>query len=141
MLLLLLLKQSLAVLLDHLHAALAEQFGKKALHHFPSHQHVRYAAGHAQIIFENHELARRNTDQIGSGDCDVRVLADVEAADLAAEALAAIDYFPWDDAVIQGCDALLQAALDARPFVPREDAAQQIIGEDLFGASFPALNR
>ena len=144
-------EQRLAIVLDGLHAALAEQIREQALHHLAAHQHVGDAAGHAQIVFEHHEFARRHADQIGARDGDIGVLADMEAAHLPAEMFAAIDDFPRHHAVVQNPafvidvleeqiqrgDALRQAALDAGPFL----AASGRGAEDRWGKCARCLRR
>ena len=132
-----------------------EQFGEDAFHHLARRQHVRDAARHAQIVFENDETPVGQTDQIRTHHRDVDILGRGDAAHLAAEMLAAINHLARDDAVGQAAafvvdvaqeqvergDALRQAAFDGLPLGAGDDARQQVVREDAFGALVAAVDR
>ncbi len=123
-------KQRLAVMLDRPHAVLAEQHGKGLLHHLAAGEHVRHAARNAQIVFQHHEFAVGQANQIRAAHADVHVARHLHAAHLPPEMLAGVDDLARDDAVfqnpplvinifqeqVQRRDALRQAALDRLPF-------------------------
>ena len=125
-----------------------------ALENFAVRQHVGNAAGDAEIVFEDGEVAVGHADEIGAADADVDVARDVEAAHFAAEMFTGINEFAGNDAFgedaafvinvaeekIQGGEALRQAALDLCPLVSGDDAWDQIVGEDSLGAFFAAVN-
>ena len=94
-------KQRLAILLDGPHAAFSKQRREDLLHHLAAGQHVGDAAGHAQIIFEDHEPAVRQADQVSSDHADINVARNFDALHLPAEVFAGIDDFAGDYPVLQ----------------------------------------
>ena len=59
-------EERLAVLLNGPHTAFAKQRRENLLHHLAAGQHVGDAAGHAQIVLQNHKPAIRQTNQVSS---------------------------------------------------------------------------
>ena len=147
-------EQRLAVLLDRPHAALPEQRREDLLHHLAAREHVGHAARHAQVVFEHHEPAVRQAHEIGPHHVDVDVARHAHADHLAPEMPAGVDDAAGNHAVpddlplvidvleeeIEGGDALRQAALDGVPVTGRDDARQQIVGEDALGRLVAAVD-
>ena len=95
------LEQRLRVMLDRLHAALRNSSGKICFITSAIRQHVRDAAGHAQIVFQHDELAVGQADQIRARHRDVDIARHLQAAHLAAEMPAAINQLARNDAVVE----------------------------------------
>jgi hypothetical protein len=141
-------EQQLRVLLDGTNVVAAEELGKDALHDAAIGEHVTYAGGNAEIVLEDDELAVLEADEIGSADGDVDVARDLKPDHLTAEVLAGVDEVAGNDAVsedasfvvdvleeeVERGDALGETALDRLPFGAGDDARDEIVGEDLFGA-------
>ena len=122
-------QQQLRVVLDGAHAVAVEELREGALHDAAVGEHVADAGGHAQVVFEDDELAGVEAEQIGADDGDVDVARHLEAAHLAAIVLATVDQFAGNDAVVEDFgvgvdvaqeeiergDALGESALDAVP--------------------------
>lgn len=137
-----------AVVIDGTDAAFLEQNGEDAFHHLAAGEHVGNAAGHAEVIFENHEAAVGITDEVRSDDGDVDIPGHLQSAHLAAEVLAAIDdlarnhtigedlSFVTDvpEKVVERGDALNQPALDGGPFGAGDDTRKEVVREDTLGA-------
>src|SRR5882672_5049271 len=92
-------------MLDRTDAVPLEQLWKDPLHHAAVGQHVGHAAGYAQVVFEDHEFAARQPDQIGAHDRDVHVARHLQTAHLPPEMSAAVHHLPRHDTV--GEDATL----------------------------------
>ncbi len=141
-------------MLDRPHPVRAEEQRKSPLHDAPVGEHVRDAAGYAQVVFEHHELAALQAQQVGAGDRDVNIARHLQAAHLAAEVLTAVDDLARHKTLVQDLalvvdivqeeierrDPLRQSLLDMRPFLAGHDARQQIVGEDALRAFFPAID-
>src|SRR5215471_5987128 len=103
-----------------LYPCFAKRARKDPLSRFAAYEHIGYAAGNADIVFQDHELAGRHADQIRARYRDIHVLANGKSPHLSPEMLTAIDHVPRDDAVgkdtalvinvlekeIQSCDSL-----------------------------------
>ena len=94
-------QQKLRVLLDRLDVVCPEELREDALHDAAVGQHVADAARHAQIVFQNHEVAVFEPDKVRSADRDVDVSRHLESNHLATEVFAAVNHFSRDDAVGQ----------------------------------------
>ena len=146
-------QQSLRVVIDGQTRSRGTAWGKP-LQHFPVRQYVRYAAGNAQIVFEEGKAAVGQTDEIGAADTDVDSARNVESAHFAAEVAAPVHQFARDDTFrqdpslvidvfeeqVQGGEALGQAVLDLAPLCVWNDPRQQIVGEYALGALFVAID-
>ena len=133
---------------DRADAELGEPVGERPRHDLPVREHVRDAAGCAQVVLEDHPATVVAPDQIAAGDVDVLVVRNVDADDLPAEVAGqhdeparhdpvAQDLLPVVDVVeeaVQRLDALSQARLDDRPLVGREDAGNRVERQDPLGA-------
>ena len=147
-------QQQLRIVLDGPHAVAREKLRKGALHHAAVGEHVADARGHAQIVFEHHELAGVQAQQIGADDGDVDVARHLQAAHLAPVVLATVDQLARNDAVgedfgvgvdvaqkkIERGDALRQSALDAVPLLGGDQPRQQVVREDALGAFVAAVD-
>src|SRR6185295_5464346 len=116
-------------MLDGAYALAAKQIGKNTLHHPAVGQHVGNSAGHAEVVFQDHELATGHPDQVRPDHCDIYIARHLQPTHLAAEVSAAIDDLAGYDAVgenaafvvniaqeeIEGRYALGQSAFDATP--------------------------
>jgi hypothetical protein len=126
-----------------------------ALHDAAIGEHVADAGGHTKIVFEHDELAVGEAEEIGPDDCDVDVAGNLEAAHLAAIVLAAVDQFAGDDEVVEdlgfgvyvaqevveGGDALGEAALNVVPLAGGDESRQQVVGKDALGAFVGSIDR
>jgi hypothetical protein len=147
-------QQQLRIVLDGAHAVAVKELREGALHDAAVGEHVADAGGHAEVVFEDDELAGVEAEQVGADDGDVDVARDLEAAHLAAVVLATVDQLAGDDAVgedfgvgvdvaqeeIERGDALGEAALDAVPLLGGDEAGQQVVGEDALGAFVAAVD-
>ena len=147
-------EQRLAVLFDRQHAATAEQQGKELLHDDAVGQHVGSAARHAQIVFQDDELAVGQAHDVRAHDGHVDVAGHVQAPHLPPELFAAIDDLPRNNPIgenvplvvnvaekhVERGDPLRQSPFDEAPFRMRDDARQKIVGEDALGAFLVAVN-
>ena len=133
---------------DRLHVVAREETRKHALGDLAIGEHVRDAARHAQVVFEHHEAAVFETNEIGAGDRDVDVLVNLDAAHLAPVVPAAVDEFRRHDAFredaslvvdvlqeqIDGRQTLRESAFERVPLAARDDPREQIEREDPLGA-------
>ncbi len=147
-------QQSFRVMIDGADVGVPEQFREDAFHHLARGEHVGHAARHAQVIFQHHETAVGQPDQVGAHHRDIDVLGHGDAAHLPAEMFAAIDHFARNHAVGQAAafvvdvaqkqierrDALGQPAFDGLPFGAGDDARQQVVREDALGAFVAAID-
>jgi hypothetical protein len=113
-----------------------EELRKGALHDAAIGKHVAHAGGHAQVVFEDYELAGVEPEKIGPDHGDVDVAGDLQSAHLAAIVLATIDQLTGNDVIVEdlrlgidvaqkkveGGDALGEAALDVIPFLSCDQA-------------------
>src|SRR5271167_4797914 len=85
-------------MIDGANAVVAEESGKYSLQNFAIGEHVGNTAGHAQVVFENHEVAIGQARQIGAANADIDIARDAETAHLAAEVAATVNqlarYYP-----------------------------------------------
>ena len=147
-------QQQLRIVLDGPHAVAVKELRKGALHHAAVGEHVADARGHAQVVLEHDKLAGVEAQQVGADDGDVDVARHLQSAHLPPVVLAAIDQLARDDAVVEDFgvgvdiaqkeiergDALREAALDAVPLLRRDEARQQVVGEDALGALVAAVD-
>ena len=147
-------QQRLRVVIDRADAVVAEESGEDLFQNLAVRQHVGDAARHAEIIFEHGEAAIGEADEVGAADADVDSSRYGQAAHFATEMAATVDEFARDDAIgedaaamvdifeeeVERGDALGEAAFDFAPFVVRDDARQEIVGEDALGAFFVAVD-
>ncbi len=148
-------QQGLGIVLDGPHALQAKQIGENPLHDPAVGQHVGDAAGHAQIVFQHHELAAGQANQVRAYYRDVNVARHLQPAHLPPEVPAAVNNFAGHDAVgenaplvidvaqkeIQRRDALRQAAFDVVPLGAGDQARDQVIGKNPLCALSPTVNR
>ena len=121
---------------------------KRALHQVAVFQHVGNAGRHAQIVFQDIDLAVAVAHQVGSGDVapdpprriDARALGAVEGGrmdDLFRDDLVLQDLLVVInvvDELVERVDALLEAALDPVPLLGADDARNQVEGENALRA-------
>ncbi len=133
----------------------AEQIGENSLHHPSVGQHVGNATGHAQVIFQHHEFAAGQPDQIGADHRDIDVARHLQSAHLAAKVLAAVNHFAGNHSFgknaafvvnipqkqIESSDPLRQSTFDVGPFRAGDEARQKIVGKDSLGSLLPAIYR
>ena len=141
-------QQQLRVLLDRLDLVAGEELGKDALHHAPVGEHVAHARRHAQVVFEHDEVAVLHADEVGAAHGHVHVSRHLQPDHLAAKVFAAINDLARHDTVgenaafvvdvaqkhVQRGNALGQAGFHLFPLGMGDDAWQQVVGKDLFGA-------
>ena len=133
-------------------AVFTEQVGEKSHHHLAVLQHVAHAAGHTQVIFQHVVLtiALRIgcANNVNAADMRVNVAGYINPHHLGAElrvlenllgrnntgfqdVLAVVDVV---NKAVECRDALHQAFFHDGPFVRRNDAGNQIKGNQAFGA-------
>jgi hypothetical protein len=147
-------QQGLTVVRDRPHVVSVEQPRKHPFGHRAVRQHVRHPAGYAQVVLQRHEAAVLEPDQVSSRHGYVDVPMHAHAAHLTAVVAAAEHQFPWHHALsedaalvvdvlekqIDGDEPLGEAPFQRVPFARRDDARQQIEGEDPFGSLFVAVD-
>ena len=146
------LEQQVRVVRDRRDAVRTEQFGEQPHHHLAVLEHVAHTAGHAQVVLEHVVAAAAvgvaGTHDVDAGDVRVDAAGHVDAAHLAAvlrvvqhlllrhdagveDALLVVDVV---DEVIQRGHALRQPLLHLRPLVFRDDARNQVEGNQPLGS-------
>ena len=142
-------------MIDRGDTVIAEERGENLLQDFPVRQHVRYAAGHAEVVFEHGKTAVGQTHKIGAADADVDSAGNRESAHFTTEVTATVHQFARDNTIhqdpsvvidvfeeeVERGDALGEAVLDLAPFLVRNYPWQQIIGEYALGALVVAIDR
>ena len=143
------------IVIDGQHLAGLERVREDARHHQAVLQHVGNAAGGAHIVFQHHELAGLGVaHQVDAGDVGMDAARNFKPNHLAPEMLAGIDQLARNLAVLENAllavdvlqekvqrhHALRQPALDAVPFRTRQDAGNQVEGEQSLGASAVAID-
>ena len=141
-------QQQLRIVLDGAHAVAVKELRESALHDAAIGEHVAHAGGDAQVVFEHHELAVVQAQQVGADDGDIDVARHLQAAHLAAVLFAAIDELAGNDLVgedfgvgvnvaqevIERGDALGEAAFDFVPLGGGDEPRQQVVGKDALGS-------
>ena len=146
------LEQQVGVMRDRSDAVPAEQLGEEPHHHLAVLEHVADAARHPQVVFQHVVAAAAvrvgGPDDVDAGDVRVDAARHVDALHLGTvlgvvhhllerhqaglqDRLLVVDVV--DEAVERG-DALAQAALHLSPFVGRDDARNQVEGDQALGA-------
>src|SRR5258708_38160317 len=88
------------MVLDWPHSVAVEELRKGPLHHATVGEHVANARRHAQVVFEHHELACVQAQQIRTNYRDVDVARYLKTAHLPAIVLATVDKFARHNAII-----------------------------------------
>ena len=137
-------QQLVRIILDRRHAVAREQLGKKPQHDLAVFQHVGDAGRRARIVLEHVEVVGVDAHDIDAGDMDINVVRHLLPVHLRAEnrilkhqilgddpglenLAAAIDVL---DVGVDGLDALLQPALQNLPLGGREDARNDVEGDE-----------
>jgi len=130
------------------------QAPKGAFHGPTVLQQVAHAAGTAGVVLQDEVFAPVIANEVRSADVDVDVPGNLNVREFAPKVLPRQDVMRRDDAVfhdalfvidvmekqIQGRNALHQAMFHALPFPCRDDARDQIKGEDPFSAARIAIH-
>ena len=145
-------QQQVGVMRHRGHAVLAEQVGEQPHHHLAVFEHVAHAAGHAQIVFEHVVLAVAmgigGANDVDARNLRVDVVGHIDAHHHTAELCVVQDLIGRNDAgtddvlivvdvvdeAVQGGDPLDQAFFHRLPFVRRDDARNQVKGDQALGA-------
>ncbi len=141
-------QEGLAVVVDWAYPHVAEHLGHDALHHLAVCEHVGDAARHAQVVFEDRELAAGKAHQVAAGDGDVIAARHADALHFAAIVAAGVDQFARHDAIAQDRgfviqvfeeevereDALNEPTLDSGPFGAADHAGHQVVGKNTLDA-------
>ena len=141
-------EQPARIVADRTHREAVEDLRERLLHDRPVLQHAGDAGRAAQVVLEHVDGAVSVAHEVGAGDVAPDAARGVEAGALAAVPLRALHHVGRHhavghdaavvidvvDEVVQGGDALLQAALDLVPRAPGDDAGHNVEGEDAFGA-------
>ena len=72
---------------------------KDVFHHLTVGEHVRNATRHAQIIFQHHELAAVQANQVSADNRHIHVIRNAHAAHLPVIVFAAVDEITRDNAL------------------------------------------
>ena len=133
------------------HGILAEQFGEQAHHHLAVFQHVADAAGHAQVVFQHKVLALAlgigSAHDVNAADVRVNVAGHVDAHHFGTELGVLQDLVRGDQSGLQNLlvvvdvvnepvqrrHPLHQTLLHAGPLMGRNDARNQVEGDQAFG--------
>ena len=145
-------EQHVRVVHDRRDLVLRKQIGKQPHHHLAVFQHVRHAGGHAQIVFEHvvHAVALRigGTHDVDARNVCVDVVGHIDLHHFGAQLRIVHDQVTRNQAraedvlvvvhvvneAIECRHALCQPLLHAHPFVRRNDARNQIEGNQALGA-------
>ncbi len=133
-------EQPVRVVLDGRDAVEGEQFGKQPHHHLAVFEHVGDARRHAQVVFEDVELALARAHDVDAGDVRVDAAGHVESLHFGAVLVIAEDLFGTQHACAQDVlavvdvrderverlHALAQSRRELAPFVGREDARHDV---------------
>ncbi len=134
---------------DRRDAVAHEKLGEQPHHHLAVLEHVRDAAGHAQVVLEHVELAGACAHDVDAGDVRVDVARHVDTVHLgpvlrvaedlvgrnaarAHDLLVVVDVV---DVAVQRAHALAQAGLELAPFGRRDDARDDIERNQPLGAA------
>ena len=130
-----------------------EQLGEKPHHHFAVFEHVAHPAGHPQVVFQHEVLAVsagiRRTNNVDATDVRVNVAGHVDAHHFRAELrvlknLLRRNHAGFEDFLsvvdvmnktIERRDALYEAFFHGCPLMRRNDAGDQVKGNQSLGAS------
>ena len=145
-------QQQVGIVGHRRHPVRAEQVREQPHHHLAVFQHVRHAAGNAQVVLQHVVLAFAlrvaGPDDVDAGDVRVDPVRHVDAHHLLAELRVAQDLLGRDDAglddvlvvidvvqeAVQHADPLHQAFFQSGPFVGRNDARNQVERDQPLGA-------
>ena len=147
-------QQLLRVVLHRTHADVLEHAGERPLHRAAIFEHVAHAAGAAPVVFQHQPLPAVIANQVRAANVDVNVLGHVEPCELAPEMFSRQDVVRRDDAVLEDAllvvdvveeevqrrDALRQPTLQILPLLGRDDARQQVEGENLLRSRRVAID-
>ena len=148
------LQQLARVIVHRADVQAREHMWKSSLHQVAVLQDVGNARRHAQVVFQHVNLAIAVANQIRAGNVAPDSAGRVDAAALGAVKRGGMDDLLRDDFVLQdflvvvdvvdklveGMDALLEAALDPIPFFGANDARNQVEGENAFRARRISIN-
>jgi hypothetical protein len=149
-----LFEQHVRIVLDRRDLVLGEQFGEEAHHHLAVFEHVRHTGRHAQVVFEDVELALAGADDIDAGDVRVDVARQIDAHHFRTELgviqhllgrnLARLENFLIVIDVVQEhverLDALTQPGTQGFPFGGRNDARNDVERNQPLLARFLAIH-
>ncbi len=91
-------EQHIGVVIDRRDAVLGEELGKQTHHHLAVLEHVGDAGGHAQVVFEDVELAGVVAHDVDAGDVGIDAAGHVHALHLRAVLRVAENLFGGDHA-------------------------------------------
>ena len=148
-------EQHVRVVLDRRHGMAREQFREQAHHHLAVFEHVRHAGGHAQVVFENVELALPRAHDIDAGDMRVNAVGHVESLHfravlrvlqhlLCGNAAGLENFLVVIDIVekqVQCLDPLSQPGSERLPFSRRKYPRDDIEWNQPLGARLLAIDR
>ena len=153
------LQQHVGIMLHRRDLVLREQFRKEPHRHLAVLDHVRHARGHPQVVLQHVILAALavtvGTHHIHAGDVRIDAGGHIDADHFGAKLGVVDDLFARDtprtqdflgviDIVQKGVerlDALPQAGLQAAPFLCRNDARNDVEGNQALLACFLAIHR
>ena len=142
------------VVIDRRDAMLGEELGEQTHHHLAVLEHVGDARGHAQVVFQNFELAGVIADDVDAGDVRIDAAGDIHPLHLRTVLRVAENLFGGDHACpqdlllvinvmnerVQRPDALLQAGFQAHPFLEGQHPRDDIEGNQALSAFLLAVD-
>ena len=147
-------EQHVGVVVDRRDAVGREQLGEQPHHHFAVFQHIGDAGGDAEVVLQDEKLAGVVADDVDPGDVGVDAAGDVDALHLRAVLGITEDLLRGDHARlenllvvvnvveegVQGPDPLLEAGLEAEPFLVGEHPGDDVERDKALGALFLAVD-
>jgi hypothetical protein len=134
---------------------LGEELREQPHHHFAVLEHVRDARGHAQVVLEHAELACIVADDVDARDVRVNAAGDIDALHFRAVLRVTEHLLGGNDAGLQDLlivvdvvdegverpHPLLEAGLEAGPFLRGKHPGHDVEGDQPFGAFLLAVHR
>ncbi len=147
-------QQLARIVVNRPHPQALENLRERPLHQIPVFKHIGDARWHAQIVFQDVNLAVSVPHQIGSRNVAPHAARRIDAQALFPVERRRMNHFFRDDLVLQdllvvidvvdesveGMDALLESALDPFPFLGAHDPGNQVERENALGAGGVAVN-
>ena len=148
-------QKRVGVVVDRRHAMGAEQLRAKPHHRLAVLQHVGDARRRARVVLQNVEIAIVDAHDVDAGDVDVNAVRRRHARHFRPITGIAVDQIRRHDAgaddlpravnvaqkPVERVDALHQPLLQMGPFGAREDARQEIEGDQTLGRLLVAIDR
>ena len=147
-------EQLRGIVIDVSHMRGFEYFWKYAFENFPIFEHIRHARRTAQVVFEDVKLPVCIAHEVNAGNVTPHISGGREADTGFEKFFGCVDDVAGNDAVfedfligvnvadkeVEGLDALFEALFDIGPIGMRNDARDDVEGENFFNAGFAAIH-